>query len=125
MDVADYAVLLVFVWYVHEGEFEEDLYYTHQLKHKQQARTFLDFRSVFINHQPDWNRCIDIRSDGLKLLKRMPKSLKCVLDNTVQIVNFIKAQPLYSRMFNLLCSDTGSEYENLIFRTKVHLALSW
>jgi hypothetical protein len=94
---------------------------------------FLDFRSVFINHQPDWNRCIDICSDGLKLLKRMPKLLKCVLDNAVQIVNFIKAQPLYSRMFNLLCSDTGSEYENLIFvpkfiwlfRGKIQMHLKW
>jgi hypothetical protein len=43
-------------------------------------------------------------------VKRMPYSLKSVLDNAVQIVNFIKERPLYSRLFKLLCNDIGSEY---------------
>lgn len=42
-----------------------------------------------------------------------------LLDNTVQIVNCIKAQPLNSRLFKLLCSDMGSEYETLMCHAKV------
>jgi hypothetical protein len=52
-------------------------------------------------------------------VKRMPNSLKSVLDNAVQIVNFIKARPLNSRLFKLLCNYMGSEYEILIFHTEV------
>jgi hypothetical protein len=76
-----------------------------------------------MNHQIDWNKCIDFCTDSAKLMtgktvdvvariktaskmctsshcilhrqalavKRMPNSLKSVLDNAVQIVNFIKA----------------------------------
>jgi hypothetical protein len=54
-------------------------------------------------------------------VKRMPNSLKSVLDNAVQIVNFIKARPLNSRLFKLLCNNTGSEYETLIFHTEIRL----
>jgi hypothetical protein len=45
--------------------------------------------------------------------------LKSVLDNAVQIVNIIKARPLNSRLFKLLCSDIDSEYESQIFHTEV------
>jgi hypothetical protein len=52
-------------------------------------------------------------------VKRMPNALKSVLDNAVEIVNFIKERPLNSRLFKLLCNDMGSEYETLIFQTEV------
>jgi hypothetical protein len=52
-------------------------------------------------------------------VKRMPYSLKSVLDNAVQIVNYIKARSLNSRLFKLLCNDMSSEYETLIFHTEV------
>jgi hypothetical protein len=52
-------------------------------------------------------------------VKWMPNSLKSVLDKAVQIVNFIKARPLSSRLFKLLCNDMGSEYETLISHTEV------
>jgi hypothetical protein len=51
-------------------------------------------------------------------VKRMPNYFKSVLDNAVQIVNFIKARPLNYRLRKLLCNDMGSEYETLIFHTE-------
>lgn len=50
-------------------------------------------------------------------IKSVPDSLKSVLDNAVQIVNFIKARHLNSRHFKLFCNGTGNEYETLIFHT--------
>jgi hypothetical protein len=44
-------------------------------------------------------------------VKRMPSSLKCVLDNAGQILNFTKARPLNYRLFKYLCHGMGSEYE--------------
>jgi hypothetical protein len=53
------------------------------------------------------------------VVRVMLNSFISVLDNAVQIVNFIKARPINSRMFKLLCYDVGCEYETLIFHPKV------
>jgi hypothetical protein len=53
------------------------------------------------------------------LIKMMSNSLKFVLDKTVNIVKFIKARPINSRMFKLLCMEVGSEYGTLIVYAKV------
>jgi hypothetical protein len=52
-------------------------------------------------------------------VKKMPNSLKSVLDNAVQIVNFIKARLINPKLFKLLCNDMSSEYETPIFYTEV------
>ena len=43
--------------------------------------------------------------------KGMPSKFKTVLKDSVKIINFIKARPLNSRLFSLLCDDTGSEHK--------------
>jgi hypothetical protein len=53
----------------------------------------------------------------------MTDSLKSVLDNAVQIDNLIKARPINSRLFKMLCNDTGSEYETLILHTEARWLL--
>ena len=42
--------------------------------------------------------------------RRMPDSLKDVLDTTVKMVNFVKARPLNSRVFSALCNDMSSDH---------------
>jgi len=49
----------------------------------------------------------------------MPPSLKKVLDEAVQIVNFIKSRPLQSRIFKQLCEFMGGEYKALLLHTEI------
>lgn len=52
-------------------------------------------------------------------MKQMPASFKKVLDESVQIINYIKARPLKSRLFVLLCDDMGSLHNSLLLHTEV------
>ena len=51
--------------------------------------------------------------------KDMPDSLKDVLDTTVEMVNFVKARPLNSRVFSALCNDMRSDHVMLSQHTEV------
>ena len=51
--------------------------------------------------------------------KTLPTELKEVLDDTVKMVNFVKASALNSRLFRLLCLDLDSVYETLLYHTEV------
>lgn len=51
--------------------------------------------------------------------KKMPETLKCVLDDAVKIINYIKSRPLQSRLFKILCADMGSEHSCLLLHTEV------
>ncbi|XP_026093452.1 zinc finger BED domain-containing protein 5-like [Carassius auratus] len=51
--------------------------------------------------------------------KKMPTDLRCVLDEAVKIVNFIKTRPLQSRLFRLLCEEMGSDHVQLLLHTEV------
>ena len=51
--------------------------------------------------------------------KGMPDSLKDILDNTVKIVKFVRAKPLSSRLFSILCNDMGSDHVKLLQHTEV------
>ena len=51
--------------------------------------------------------------------KRISASLNTVLDETVQIINFIKTRPLQSRIFMALCEDIGSHHTTLLLHTEV------
>jgi hypothetical protein len=150
-DAVNLSILLVFVRYVYKGEFQEDLLLCKSTEAKITGEDiFQILDKFFINHQIDWNKCIDVCTDGAKSMtgkpvgvlariktvskmcrsshyilyryalafKKMQNSLKSVLDNAVQIICFIKARPLNSRLFKLLYNDMGSEYETLIFRTE-------
>ena len=49
----------------------------------------------------------------------LPDSLKYVLDTTVKMVNFVKARPLNSRVFSVLCNNMGSNNATLLQHTEV------
>lgn len=51
--------------------------------------------------------------------KRIPASLKKVLDEAVKIVNFIKTRPLQSRIFAALCEEMGSAHTSLLLHSEV------
>jgi hypothetical protein len=44
---------------------------------------------------------------------------KTVLEDSVKIINFIKARPLNSRLFSLLCDDMGREHKQLLLHSEV------
>lgn len=52
-------------------------------------------------------------------VKKMPPSLKTVLDEAVKIINFIKSRPLNMRLFQVLCDDMGSVHKSLLLHTEV------
>lgn len=52
----------------------------------------------------------------------MCKQLLCkrnLSDEAVKTVNFIKARPLNSRLFSVLCDEMGSEHRQLLLHTEV------
>ena len=59
-----------------------------------------------------WVHC-SIHREALAA-KRMPDSLKDVLETTVKIVNFVKARPLKTQVFSALCNDKGSDHVTLL-----------
>lgn len=91
-------------------------------------------------HHIDWEKYIDVCSDGAAAMidkikgtitrikkvvpnynsshcvlhrhalvaQRMPYQLKRVLDQAVQIVNYVKSRPLQLRLFKKMCKDIKS-----------------
>ena len=51
--------------------------------------------------------------------KTLPKALSDVLDGAVDIVHFIKARPLKSRLFSIICEEMGAEHQSLLLHTAV------
>lgn len=66
-----------------------------------------------------WVHC-SIHREALAA-KSMPTNLKEVLDNAMKMVNFIKIQPLNSRIFSALCNEMGSEHVNVL----LHMEVRW
>ena len=52
-------------------------------------------------------------------MKQMPASFKQVLNESVQIINYIKSRPLKSRLFTILCDEMGSLHHSLLLHTEV------
>jgi len=52
-------------------------------------------------------------------VKKMPSSLKEVLDESVKIINFIKSGPKNTRLFKMLCEDMVSLHTFLLLHTEV------
>ena len=48
-----------------------------------------------------------------------PYNIKAVLDEAVQIVNFVKCRPLQSRLFKIICEDMGSQHTTLLLHAEV------
>ena len=51
--------------------------------------------------------------------RTLPPEMKEVLDLSIEIVNYMKAGSLNSRLFKLLCQDIQSEHVALLFYTNV------
>ena len=51
--------------------------------------------------------------------KTLPVPLEKVLDQTIQIVNFVKGGALNSRLFKQLCTDMDAAHHTLLFHTNV------
>jgi hypothetical protein len=64
-DVVNLAILLVFVRYVYEGEFQEDLLLCKSTEAQITGKDiFQILDQFFINHQTDWNKCTDVCTNG-------------------------------------------------------------
>ncbi|XP_064416286.1 zinc finger BED domain-containing protein 5-like [Latimeria chalumnae] len=64
-----------------------------------------------------WNHCM-IHRQALAA-KKMPQELSDVLSVAVKVVNFIKSQPLNSRIFTTLCEDMGANAKHLLLHAEV------
>lgn len=51
--------------------------------------------------------------------KTLPDSLKTVFNQAVEVVNYIKAKDLNSRVFKELCKEMGEKHQALLFHTEV------
>ena len=66
-----------------------------------------------------WVHC-SIHREALAA-KRMPDSLKDVVDTTVKMVNFVNARSLTSCVFSALWNDMGSDHVTLL----QHIEVRW
>lgn len=151
-DVAGLSILLVFVRYPFEKSIEEDLFLCAPLETNTTGEEiFKVIDSYMSKHHIDWNKCIDVCSDGAAAMigkvkgtitrikgvapkcssshcvlhrhalatMKMSHELKIVLDQAVQIVNYVKSRPLQSRLFKKACEDVGSQHRSLLLHTQV------
>lgn len=51
--------------------------------------------------------------------RKIPSSLKCILDEAIKIINFVKTRPLKSRLFKIICEDMGSQHTSLLLHTEI------
>lgn len=81
------------------------------------TRIGLQARVKKMNPSIIWHHCC-IHREALAA-KNMPEKLKMVLDDIVQVVNFIKARPLNSRIFGKICEEMGSVHKQLLLHAEV------
>ncbi|XP_059362102.1 zinc finger BED domain-containing protein 5 [Carassius carassius] len=148
-DVTDLANLLVYVRYEKDGSAHEDFMFCQSLGTRTTAEHIFQVLDAFIQENGlDWKKCVGVCTDGARAMtgrhsgvaarirevapemrrthcsihrealavKKMPGDLKSVLDSAV---NFIKARPMNSRLFCVLCEEMGSEHVQLLLHTEV------
>ncbi|XP_074033902.1 zinc finger BED domain-containing protein 5-like [Leptinotarsa decemlineata] len=64
-----------------------------------------------------WHHC-GIHKEALAT-ENMPEQFKTVLDDIMQVVNFIKSRPLNSRIFGIICEEMGSIHKQLLLHAEV------
>ena len=80
-DIAILAVLLVFVRYVHNNSFEEDLLMCKYLEEKTTGEDIFNRINNYITkHEIEWKKCTDICTDGAQA---MVGKMKGVVTRTV------------------------------------------
>jgi len=51
--------------------------------------------------------------------KTLPITLKPILDQVVNMVNYIKSRPLKTRLFKKMCASMDAQHENLLLHSEV------
>ena len=51
--------------------------------------------------------------------QKLSNDLQKVMQQVIQIVNFIKARALYSRLFSQMCSDFDSKHMHLLYHSEI------
>jgi len=69
------------------------------------------------NPNVPWMHC-NIHKEAL-ISKSLLDDFRSVLNTSVLIVNFIKARPLHSRLFEKLCEEMDSIHKSLLLHTEV------
>ncbi|XP_013788783.1 zinc finger BED domain-containing protein 5-like [Limulus polyphemus] len=64
-----------------------------------------------------WTHCCIYRES--LAARQMPGKLKRTLDEAVKVVNIIKAHPLNSCIFSVLCEEMGNAHEQLLLHSQV------
>uniref|UniRef100_A0A3P9HF94 DUF4371 domain-containing protein n=1 Tax=Oryzias latipes TaxID=8090 RepID=A0A3P9HF94_ORYLA len=98
---------------------------------------FHSLNDFIVKNNLDWSRSVGICTDGATAMTGKQKGLvagiravappaaathcclKSVLDESVKMVNKIKAKTLNSRLFKAVCEETGSEHTKVLFHTEV------
>uniref|UniRef100_K7FH88 BED-type domain-containing protein n=1 Tax=Pelodiscus sinensis TaxID=13735 RepID=K7FH88_PELSI len=109
-DVAGLAVLLVFVRYDFNSSIEDDLLLCEFLQTNTTGENTFNCINNFVS-------IVSILHRDALLVKNISPSLKNVLDEAVQIINYIKTRPLQSRLFKIMCEDMGSQHTALLLHT--------
>ncbi|XP_072384381.1 zinc finger BED domain-containing protein 5-like [Diabrotica undecimpunctata] len=89
-----------------------------------------DGKKSMANHKAGLQACVKAVAPEVKwthscihrqalVAKTLREPLQKILNELVQIVNYIKTRPLQSRLFSLSCKEIGSEHEHLFIHTEV------
>ncbi|KAK2709814.1 hypothetical protein QYM36_013479, partial [Artemia franciscana] len=120
-DVSGEAQVIVFVRYQDCSDIRENILFCQNLHDGAAALTGKNNGLMAWirkkNPKVKWLHCI-IHRQALAL-KRMNAHLHETLNKAVKVINFIKARPLNSRMFKLLCQEMGLEHQHLLLHTEV------
>ena len=144
-DIPSCAQLMVFTKYIYNDTFKEEFLFCSSLETTTKAADILEKVSTFFQSEkvgcftdgaPSMLRCHSgfqalvkrkaPKSKGVHCMlhrqvlasKTLPNALQKVLDEMIQIVDFIKAGALNSRLFKKLCMDLDSEHLVLLYHTQ-------
>lgn len=151
-DVANAAELLVYIRFIFQEMFVEELLFCKALESRTTGKDIFQVLDEYINSNGlDWSRCVGVCSDGAAAMtgknsgvtalikqkapnaafthcmlhrealvaKRLDDELNQVLQDIIQVVNFIKARPLKHRLFALLCKEMGARFDGLLLHSNV------
>ena len=147
--MANCSQLLVYVRYIHEGDFKDEFLFCKPLETTTTACDVFDTVGSFLqNHDIPWrNVCTDgapamlgCRSGFQRLIinaspkaigthcmihrqvlatKTLPPEFQDIMKSVVSVVNVVKASASNSRLFRKLCSELDASNNALLFHTDV------
>ncbi|CAM5151165.1 unnamed protein product [Natator depressus] len=135
--------LMVFARFCFSNEVHEELLFCEPLKERCTRKDIFSTVNDFFNkNNVLWKNCVSVTTDGAAALtgikkaphvkfihsiihrqaiaaKKLEPEVHKVLQDVIDVVNFIKTRPLDSRIFTILCNEMGSDHENLLYHTEV------